>query len=93
MSTTQAQSATKKSEDLSSKLDETRAQISKLSTQIEQLRTNLLQKGDTKVVEGRIMTCPDGYYVKGWTFQDQPGLGHGALWGPSAVCAQLNVGK
>ena len=91
--TKEAQFATRRSEELSATLAQSRAQISAINSQIEQLRTSLLQKGDTKVVEGRIMTCPDGYYVKGRTFQDQPRLEHGVLRGPSALCAQLNVAK
>jgi hypothetical protein len=46
--------------------------------------------GETKV-EGRILTCPEGQFIAGWTFQDQPGLAHGALWAPSAICRKVGV--
>jgi hypothetical protein len=68
-------------------------QYKALTDQIDQMRSSLSHSSvDVKNVDGRIMKCPDGYYVTGWTFQDQPGLGHGALWGPNATCAKLNLG-
>ncbi len=70
----------------------TSQQYSTLDKQISDLRAALAAgSSDVKTVDGRIMRCPDGYYVVGWTFQDQPGLGHGALWGPSAACARVNL--
>jgi hypothetical protein len=65
-----------------------------IASQISQLKASLgTASTDVRNVPGRIMKCPDGYYVIGWSFQDQPGLDHGALWGPSATCAKLNVGS
>lgn len=92
-STYAAESLSKRTESLTSELDLTRRQIAELNAEISNLRSSLLQAGETKSIEGRVMTCPDGYYVKGWAFQDEPGLAHGALWGPSAICGQLNVGS
>jgi hypothetical protein len=63
-----------------------------IANQITQLKAALgTASTDVKIVPGRIMKCPDGYYMIGWSFQDQPGLDHGALWGPTATCARLNV--
>jgi hypothetical protein len=44
-------------------------------------------------IEGRIVTCPSDSFLAGWQFQDQPGLTHGALWGPSAICRKLNIAQ
>jgi gas vesicle protein len=52
-------------------------QYSALRNQIDQIKSALLRtSSDVQNVDGRIMKCPDGYYVIGWTFQDQAGLGH-----------------
>jgi hypothetical protein len=48
---------------------------------------------DTRSVPGNVVRCPDGYYLIGIAFQDQSGLAHGALWGPTGTCAKLNVGS
>jgi hypothetical protein len=69
-------------------------QFKVLETTVSDLKSNLLKSAsDTRNLDGRIIKCPDGYYLIGFTFQDQPGLGHGALWGPSATCGRLNVGS
>jgi hypothetical protein len=68
-------------------------QFKVLEAAVSDLKANLSKSSDTRNVDGRIVKCPDGYYLNGFTFQDQPGLGHGALWGPSATCARPNVGS
>jgi hypothetical protein len=64
-----------------------------LKNEIEALRSDI-QKSSTKtqLIDSRIIKCPDGYFLVGISFQDQAGLAHGALWGPSATCAKINVG-
>ena len=47
--------------------------------------------GAEKQIDGRVLACPPGSFVAGWTFQDQPGLSHGALWGPSAICRKVDL--
>ena len=64
-----------------------------LRNDIEALRSSLQRASDrTQKIDGRSITCPDGYFLVAISFQDQSGLAHGALWGPSATCAKLNVG-
>lgn len=71
----------------------TDGQYRTLVTQIDQLRSSLGRSSlDVRNIDSRSIRCPDGYYLVGLTFQDQAGLAHGALWGPSATCARLNVG-
>lgn len=52
---------------------------------------NIKISTESDLIEGRIVTCPDNSFLAGWKFQDQPGLDHGALWGPSAICRKLNI--
>ncbi|MGM4891255.1 hypothetical protein [Tardiphaga sp. 839_C3_N1_4] len=60
---------------------------------VNSTRSSLLQASqDARTVPGLAIRCPDGYYLTAVTFQDQSGLAHGALWGPSGTCSRLNVG-
>jgi hypothetical protein len=69
-------------------------QFSSLVVTVSDLRANLLKASpDVRNINDRIVRCPDGYYLIGFSFQDQAGLAHGALWGPSAICGRLNVGQ
>ncbi|WP_145963625.1 hypothetical protein [Bradyrhizobium algeriense] len=66
----------------------------KAETELAKLRNGLLSAAsERKPVGGLKLDCPEGYYLTSVQFQDQSGLAHGALWGPSATCAKLNVGQ
>jgi hypothetical protein len=71
------------------------ATVQSLQTELSNTRAGLLRTAsETKTTIGGLkFQCPDGYYVVGMNFNDQEGLGHGALWGPSGVCAKLNLGS
>lgn len=68
-------------------------QLKALSQALADLKANIAHSSpDLRNVVGLSLKCPDGYYLSGITFQDQAGLGHGALWGPSATCAKPFTG-
>jgi hypothetical protein len=67
-------------------------ELKALRANLSDLKLNLAKSSpNIRNFDGRIVRCPDGYYLVGFTFQDQSGLAHGALWGPSATCSKLNV--
>jgi hypothetical protein len=75
-------------------LKEVFAKLEKAQADLSKLKASLLKPPtELKPVNGNSLKCPDGFYLISATFQDQSGLGHGALWGPSGVCAKLNVGQ
>jgi hypothetical protein len=73
--------------DLTAKLEQTQNELTKLKASLLKAPTEL------RPINGNNLKCPEGFYLITAAFQDQPGLGHGALWGPSGVCAKLNVGQ
>jgi hypothetical protein len=76
---------------INKRIDAVRADI---AAQVEQLRGNLKKSGSgsINVINSRDATCGEGEYLVGFFFNDQPGLGHGALWGPQARCRKLSLG-
>jgi hypothetical protein len=78
------------------KIDALRADLAtQITAQVQQLRDSLKQTapGDIHTIDSRDATCGPGEYLVGFLIRDQPGLGHGALWGPIARCKKLNLGS
>jgi hypothetical protein len=68
--------------------------LARAEQELSRMRDGLLSPPtETRNISGNALKCPDGYYLTAAVFQDQSGLAHGALWGPSGTCAKLNVGS
>jgi hypothetical protein len=76
-------------------LDEVNSRIEGMHIELDRLRTGLKTSAPDPIVTvaGRYATCPNGYYAISFTFEDQSGLAHGALWGPGLKCQKLNISR